>query len=92
MTFLDGKGVCLILIGKKKIESHYFFYRISRFFFMGLQIFLYRGLAGLEQGELVLFVIVFFDLHDGGLACLNFPICKSFLRIRFWYQLPFALS
>ena len=23
MTFLDGKGVCLILIGKK-IESHYF--------------------------------------------------------------------
>ena len=46
MTFLDGKGVCLILIGKK-LESHYF-YKISRFFFMGLQIFLYQGLAGLQ--------------------------------------------
>ena len=46
----------------------------------------------LQQGELVLFVIVFFDLNDGGLACFNFSICKSFLRIRFWHQLPFALS
>ena len=39
MTFLDGKGVCLILIGKK-IESHYFLWN--------LQIFLYQGLAGLQ--------------------------------------------
>ena len=31
MTFLDGKGVCLILIGKK-IESHYFFIESPDFF------------------------------------------------------------
>ena len=31
MTFLDGKGVCLILIGKK-IESHYFLWNLQIFF------------------------------------------------------------
>ena len=31
MTFLDGKGVCLILIGKK-IESHYFLQNLQIFF------------------------------------------------------------
>ena len=35
---------------REKIESrHYTFCRISRFFFMSLQIFLYQGLAGLYE-------------------------------------------
>ena len=37
-----GKG-----FDREKIESHYFC-RISKFFVMGLQIFLYQGLAGLH--------------------------------------------
>ena len=31
MTFLDGKGVCLLLIGKE-IESHYFLQNLQIFF------------------------------------------------------------
>ena len=34
---------------REKIESHYTFCRISRFFFMSLQIFLYQGLADLYE-------------------------------------------
>ena len=34
---------------REKIESHYTFCRISRFFSMSLQIFLYEGLAGLYK-------------------------------------------
>ena len=35
-------------LDRENIESHYFC-RFSRFFSMGLQIFLYQGLAGLEH-------------------------------------------
>ena len=43
------KGYVNLNLEKKKIASHYFF-RISQFFFMSLQIFLYQGLAGLRSG------------------------------------------
>ena len=55
------KGFFLILIEEKKNLTT--FRRISRYFFMGLQIFLYQGLAGLSDSCCSLFCFFLFFIY-----------------------------